>query len=108
MAEEKQKTSAAEAKVAKLQAKNKSLNDENTKLRQILQQIQVSAASQGESSSGQPSVQRTAGGGGGDGGEGSGRQASGIGDSRCRCRSPRRPVSVWSPRLSWKRADRCQ
>lgn len=42
VAEEKQKTSAAEAKAAKLQAKNKSLSDENTKLRQILQQIQVS------------------------------------------------------------------
>lgn len=32
---------AAEAKVAKLQAKNKSLSDDNTQLRQILQQIQV-------------------------------------------------------------------
>ncbi|CBJ48394.1 hypothetical protein Esi_0002_0183 [Ectocarpus siliculosus] len=39
-AEEKQKTAASEAKVAKLQAKNKFLSEENTKLKQILQQIQ--------------------------------------------------------------------
>lgn len=39
--EEKKKTTAAEAKVAKLQAKNRALNDENSHLRQILQQIQV-------------------------------------------------------------------
>lgn len=39
--EEKQKTTAAEAKVAKLQVKNRALNEENTQLRQILQQIQV-------------------------------------------------------------------
>lgn len=39
--EEKQKTTAAEAKVAKLQVKNRGLNEENTQLRQILQQIQV-------------------------------------------------------------------
>lgn len=43
-AEEKQKTAASEAKVAKLQAKNKFLNEENTKLKQILQQIQVRGA----------------------------------------------------------------
>lgn len=41
-AEEKQKATVAEAKVAKLQSKNKSLSDDNTQLRQILQQIQVS------------------------------------------------------------------
>lgn len=41
-AEEKQKALAAEAKATKLQAKNKILNDDNTQLRQILQQIQVS------------------------------------------------------------------
>lgn len=40
-AEEKQKASVAEAKVVKLQAKNKSLTEDNTQLRQILQQIQV-------------------------------------------------------------------
>ena len=39
--EEKQKTSAAEAKVAKLQARNRTLTEENTQLRQILQQIQA-------------------------------------------------------------------
>ena len=39
--EEKQKATAAEAKVVKLQAKVKNLNEENTQLRQILQQIQV-------------------------------------------------------------------
>ncbi|CAM9952899.1 unnamed protein product, partial [Laminaria digitata] len=38
--EEKQKATAAEAKMVKLQGKNKSLNEENTQLRQILQQIQ--------------------------------------------------------------------
>ena len=42
--EEKQKVTAAEAKMVKLQAKNKNLNDENTQLRQILQQIQVRAS----------------------------------------------------------------
>lgn len=39
--EEKQKATAAETKMAKLQAKNKMLSEENTQLRQILQQIQV-------------------------------------------------------------------
>lgn len=39
--EDKQKISAAEARLTKLQTKNRALVEENTQLRQILQQIQV-------------------------------------------------------------------
>lgn len=39
--EDKQKIVAAEARLMKLQTKNRALVEENTQLRQILQQIQV-------------------------------------------------------------------
>lgn len=39
--EEKQKIAAAEVRLTKLQTKNRALVEENTQLRQILQQIQV-------------------------------------------------------------------